>query len=926
MSPLNYKDTLKLPKTAFPMKANLPEREPEMLAWWEENDVYKQMVAHREGAKQYIMHDGPPYANGHIHHGHILNKVLKDFVVKYKNMTGFSAPFVPGWDCHGLPIERAVEQNMAKRLLQPTPRELRRECRQFAADFVEVQKEEFKRLGVLADWEDPYLTMKYHYEADIAREFGAFVAKGLVYEGKKPVYWCPACKTALAEAEIEYKDVKSPSIYVKFPFTDDIYEKFPQLKGKKGFVVIWTTTPWTLPSNLAISLHPAFVYVAEQVGDEVYILAQDLAGDFHQATDAPPGEVIMKARGAEFEGLHCRHPFLDRDSLLIIGEHVTLEAGTGCVHTAPGHGQDDYEVGIRYGLEPYAPVDKEGKFTGDVPLFEGRFVFDCDKDVINLLREKGMLVKVSWIKHSYPHCWRSHDPIIFRATPQWFIGVDRQNLRQNAINAIQAVKFIPQQGKGRLGAMLESRPDWCISRQRHWGVPIIAFHCRTCGNTLLDADVINHVADIFGEKSADAWFDLTEQELLPGGTTCPSCGGLDFEKDRAILDVWFDSGVSHTAVVQRRYGPDARADLYLEGSDQHRGWFQSSLLTSVGVSGDAPYKTVVTHGFVVDGQGRKLSKSAKNFVTPQKTIDRQGAEIFRLWVAAENYKEDIRISDKILRTLVDSYRKFRNTFRFILGNLGGFDPEKDMVADEDLLPIDRFALTNFRKLVKRVLQAYDDFDFHVIYQGLISYTFTDLSAFYMDITKDRLYCDAQGGLERRSAQTGLYKILRSMLLMLAPILSFTAEEAFRELPKLSGDPKSIFLADMVSPEAFPQDEKLDAKFAILSEVRTTVLSTLETARENGEIGHPLEAFIKLRARKGSPWLAVLQEFEGLLPELFVVSAVSIDSFEGPDAFEVGFEHAPGQKCRRCWNYSTTVGRDTEFPEVCERCAGVLREV
>ena len=924
MSPLNYKDTLKLPKTAFSMKANLPKMEPNMLKWWEENDIYQKMVNHRSNAKQYIMHDGPPYANGHIHHGHILNKVLKDVVVKYKNMVGFSAPFVPGWDCHGLPIERAVEEIMTKQGLQPGPGELRKACRQFAGEFVDVQKEEFQRLGILADWENPYLTMEYHYEADIARNFGAFVAKGLVYEGQKPVYWCPTCKTALAEAEVEYKDIKSPSIYVKFPFTDDIYQKFPQLKGKKGFVVIWTTTPWTLPSNLAISLHPDFVYVAEQVGDEVWILAGDLAADFHQAVEIPPGEVVMKAKGTEFDGLHCKHPFLDKESLMIVGEHVTLEAGTGCVHTAPGHGQEDYEVGQRYGLEPYAPVDKEGKFTADVPLFEGRFVFDCDKDVIKLLQEKGMLIKVSWMKHSYPHCWRSHDPVIFRATPQWFIGVDRGNLRKDAINAIRDVNFIPPQGKGRLSSMIERRPDWCISRQRHWGVPIIAFHCEDCGKTLLNADVINHVADIFEEKSADAWFELTQQELLPKGTTCPECGGSNFEKEMAILDVWFDSGVSHFAVVKHRYGPDAKTDLYLEGSDQHRGWFQSSLLTSVGVSGEAPYKNVVTHGFVVDGKGKKLSKSAKNFVAPQKTIDRRGVEILRLWVAAENYKEDIRISEQILKTLVDSYRKFRNTFRFILGNLGDFNPETDMVSDADLLAIDRFALSNFRKVTARVLQAFDTFDFHVIYQTLISYTFTDLSAFYMDITKDRLYCDAASSLKRRSAQTGLYRILRSMLLMLAPILSFTAEEAFRELPKLPEDPESIFLTDMTSPQDFPQDEELDAKFAILREVRARVLSILEDARSKGEIGHPLEALIKLQARKGTPYLAILQEFETILPELFVVSAVTVEPFDGPTDFDADFEHAPGGKCQRCWNYSISVGKDTDFPDVCERCANVLR--
>ncbi len=925
MGTTNYKDTLKLPKTAFPMKANLPKREPDMLRWWEEHDIYHKMVEHRDGAPRYIMHDGPPYANGHIHHGHILNKVLKDIVVKYKNMSGFSAPFVPGWDCHGLPIERTVEDNLSKAGVHATPQQLRKKCRTFAAEFVGIQKEEFKRLGVLADWDDPYLTMNYHYEARIAREFGTFVAKDLVYQGQKPVYWCPVCKTALAEAEVEYKDVKSPSIYVKFPFTRDVYERFPKLKGKNGFVVIWTTTPWTLPSNLAISLHPDFTYVAEQVGDEVLILAEDLTAGFHQATGVPTGEVLMRAKGKEFEGLHCRHPFLDQDSLLIVGEHVTLDAGTGCVHTAPGHGQEDYEVGIRYGLKPYAPVDEEGRFTRDVPMFEGRFVFDCDKDVIALLKERDMLIKASQVEHSYPHCWRSHDPVIFRATPQWFIGVDRKNLRQDAISAIQDVKFIPPQGKTRLTAMLEGRPDWCISRQRHWGVPIIAFKCKTCGHTLLDASVVAHVADIFEEHSADAWFEMSEAELLPAGTKCPECGGTAFEKDSAILDVWFDSGVSHAAVVKRRYGADARADLYLEGSDQHRGWFQSSLLASVGARGEAPYKSVVTHGFVVDGEGKKLSKSARNFVAPQKTIDRQGAEIFRLWVAAENYKEDIRISDQILRTLVDSYRKFRNTFRFMLGNLGDFDPSRDMVPDGELLPVDRYALANFGRLVQRVLDAYDAFDLHVIYQNLVNYTFTELSAFYLDITKDRLYCEAGASPKRRSAQTGLYRILRGMLLMLAPVLSFTAEEAYQQMPKLPEAPESIFLCDMVRPQDFPVDEQLDSKFGLLREVRTRVLAVLEQARGDGQIGHPLEASIALKARKGSPYLSVLHEFGAFLPELFVVSAVTVEEFDGPDAFDVAFAHAPGGKCQRCWNYSTTVGSDPDFPDVCARCAGVLRQ-
>ena len=818
-----------------------------------------------------------------------------------------------------------MENKLKKEKRSVTPTQLRKECRTFAKGFVDVQREEFKRLGVLADWENPYLTMTYDYEAEIARKFGEFVEQGYVYQGKKPVYWCPTCKTALAEAEVEYKDIASPSIYVKFPFTEDFYEKFPQLKGKDGYVVIWTTTPWTLPANLAIALHPEFDYVIEDTGDELLLFAEGLSASFHQATGIPQGKVVLKAKGTEFENLRCKHPFIDRYSIVILGEHVTLDAGTGCVHTAPGHGEEDYEVGLKYGLEPYAPVNEEGRFTSDVPEYQGRFVFDTDKEIIQLLKDKGLLIKEEKLTHAYPHCWRSHDPVIFRATPQWFISVDHNDLRKKAIDEIGGVRFVPKQGYERLRSMLESRPDWCISRQRAWGVPIIAFTCQDCGEIILDENIVYHVAEIFAEKGADAWFELDVKDLVPQGFKCPKCGSKHLTKEETILDVWFDSGVSWSPVIKARYGDDAVPDLYLEGSDQHRGWFQSSLLAAVGTTGKAPYKTVVTHGFVVDGQGKKLSKSAGNFIPPERIINRYGVEILRLWVAAEDYKDDIRISDEILKTLVDAYRKFRNTFRFMLGNLSDFDPNKDMLNYDELLAVDKYALSRFSRLIDKVLKAYENFDFHVIYHTLVEYTFKDLSAFYLDISKDRLYCEVPWGKKRRSTQTVFYKILRGMLIMLAPILSFTTEEAYQELPKLENDPDSIFLLDMINVQDYPFDEVLEREFEVILDIRKEVLAVLENSRKVKEIGHPLEATIVLQIGRDSRLLSIVKKYKDALAEYFVVSAVEIEETDGKDIHIIQ-KKAEGSKCNRCWMYSPTVGQDPEFPDVCARCASVLRTV
>ncbi|NOZ02038.1 MAG: isoleucine--tRNA ligase, partial [Deltaproteobacteria bacterium] len=791
----DYKKTLMLPRTAFPMKAHLAQREPETLAAWKKGRIYQKMVAAaaERGGEPFLFHDGPPYANGHLHHGHILNKVLKDIVVKSRNMTGSPCEYVPGWDCHGLPIEHAVEKEIGREAARSDPQGLRRKCREFALKWVNIQRDEFERLGGMGEWDSPYLTMTPEYEALIEREFGKFVETGAVYQGKKPVLWCHVCETALADAEVEYQQSVSPSVYVKFPFKTGFGERIPELAGREGAVVIWTTTPWTLPANLAISLHPDETYVAEDVDGETWILAEKLFDGFHEEVGREPGDIFARFIGKALDGAVCSHPFIDRESLVIVGEHVTMDAGTGCVHTAPGHGEEDFDIGLKYGLDAYAPVNEQGKFTSDVPEFQGRLVFDCDEDIVALLEERGALIARKDFEHQYPHCWRSHNPVIFRATPQWFISVDKTGLRKAALEAIDGVKFIPAWGRDRIGGMLKSRPDWCISRQRHWGVPIVALTCRDCGEAATTRELVDHVASVFEKDGADAWFDRDLADLTPDGFSCPKCGGTSFDKVRDILDVWFDSGTSYAAVMEKRYGYKRPVDLYLEGSDQHRGWFQSSLLASVGTRGQAPYRAVLTHGFVVDGNGRKLSKSLGNFIPPDRLLRRYGAELMRLWTAAQDYRDDIRLSDEILKRLVDSYRKMRNTLRFMLGVVSDMDPDSDMVEHDELLPPDRWALHRFGEVVSKVRNAYTEYEFHSVVRTLLDFMTTELSSFYLDIGKDRLYCDLADGMRRRSVQTVIYRILKDTIILLAPILSFTAEEAWGHLPGKEGNPESVFL-------------------------------------------------------------------------------------------------------------------------------------
>ncbi len=926
---MDYKTTLNLPKTDFPMKANLKDLEPRMIGKWQQENVYALMQQAGEGKKTYILHDGPPYANGHIHIGHALNKILKDIIVKFKSLKGFRSPYVPGWDCHGLPIEHQVLKNLGPKKEGMSQAEIRKLCREYAEKFIHIQREEFKRLGVFGDWDHPYLTMNYAYEAAIVRELGKFVGNAGVYKGKKPVYWCGFDETALAEAEVEYADHESPSVFVRFelPHAD---KALPSLKGKKTAIVIWTTTPWTLIANLAVALHPQFEYVTVETGGQVLILAEGLLKQSLEKFGIKEYHVLEKFKGSKLEGLRARHPFLDRESLVILGDHVTLDAGTGAVHTAPGHGQEDYEVGLKYGLEVYAPVDQKGRFTKEAGEFAGQHVFKANKGIIELLKSRGALLAEEKISHSYPHCWRCKNPVIFRATEQWFISMKSNELLKKTIENIHTVNWVPAWGKDRILGMMENRPDWCISRQRAWGVPIIAFTCSKCNELLLDQKVVDHVAEIVGKEGADAWFLHTPAELLPAGTKCKKCGSTDLVKEMDILDVWFDSGVSHAAVLKQRPELAWPADMYLEGSDQHRGWFQSSLLTSVGTTGKAPFRTVLTHGFTVDGSGKKMSKSSGNVVAPQEVIDKYGAEVLRLWVSAADYRDDIRISQEILTHLAEAYRRIRNTSRYLLGNLADFDPATDKVADKDLLEIDRWALLKLQKLIQRVEKAYDEFEFHVVFHSVHNFCAVDMSAFYLDILKDRLYTAKTKSIERRSGQTAMHAVLSAMVRLMAPVLSFTADEVWSYMQESKKD-KSVFLASF--PPVMNQylDKGLEERWDRIIAVRGEAAKVLEALRRDKKIGHSLDAEVRLYA---SPELRqFLGNYEKDLAFIFIVSSVTIESeSDAPaDAFtsdvvkglRIAAVTAKGEKCGRCWMYSNTVGTVKEHPQICSRCAGNL---
>ncbi|MHB8417048.1 MAG: isoleucine--tRNA ligase [Myxococcales bacterium] len=942
----DYKASTNLPRTDFAMKANLPQTEPARVAAWEASGTPAAMLA-AAGGEPYTLHDGPPYANGHIHQGHMLNKVLKDFVAKYRTMSGRPAKVFPGWDCHGLPIELAVDKELGPKKRDMSKVDIRKACRAHAQRFIDIQREEFRRLGVFMAWDEPYTTMAYAYEARIVRELGKVVRAGAVYRGKKPVYWCIHDRTALAEAEVEYEDHESPSIYVAFPLTGGLGKLLPALGDRPVDLAIWTTTPWTLPANLAIAVHPTFEYLVYELRGRATVVAWDrlvpflsavapeeLAADRRELTRqiaagdlaclrsdavfAHPSRILGFFAGRELEGLHYRHPFLDRVSPVILGEHVTLEAGTGLVHTAPGHGQEDYAAGRRYGLPPLAPVDASGHFTDEAgPAWAGKQIFQANPEIVLALANAGALLNRPGesLKHSYPCCWRCKRPVIFRATDQWFISMDATSLRQRALAAVEGVEWIPSWGHDRIRGMLEGRPDWCISRQRAWGVPIPALYCEGCGESLLDAAILDRVAERFETEGADAWFVRPAADFLPEGRRCPKCQGAVFRKEEDILDVWFDSGVSHAAVLDAR-GVRLPADLYLEGSDQHRGWFQSSLLCNLaaGRTG-APYRRCLTHGFVVDEKGQKLSKSLGNYIDPQKLLAQHGAEIVRFWAAAANYEQDVPLSEGIMKQLAEGYRKIRNTLRFALGNLYDFDPARDRVAPERLPIVDRYFRSLLHRFVGRVREAYEAHNFNQVHHEATYLCSTTLSALYFDLLKDRLYCSGAQDPERRAAQTVLHEIADVLCRTLAPILSFTCEEAYGFLP---GHRASVFAAGIPPVDAAALDEPLEGRMGALLEIRASVQKRLEDLRRDKVIGSSLEAQVRLPGTKTPAEKAALDFFRtggGSLEELFIVSAVA----EGGD-LEIAV--AQGRRCERCWKHLPEVPED---PPLCRRCQRIVQE-
>jgi isoleucyl-tRNA synthetase len=928
---MDYKQTLNLPSTEFPMKANLARREPEQLKEWEQQKLYEAIRKASKGREPFILHDGPPYANGHIHIGTALNKILKDIIVRSRQMAGFDAVYVPGWDCHGLPIEHNVDKELGEKKKSLTRSQVRKLCRTYAEKFIDIQREEFKRLGVMGDWTHPYLTMNYEYEAVIARECMKFGLSGDLTRSKKPIHWCFTCQTALAEAEIEYQDEPTASIYVKFPLKDDLAADHPALAGRKVSVVIWTTTPWTLPANLAVALHPDFEYVAVDVGNgEVYVLAKDLADACMRTFGVRDYSVLAGLDPRRLERKRCRHPLYGRDSVIVLGTHVTLDAGTGCVHTAPGHGREDYEVGLQYGLDAYSPVDDRGRFMPDVDFFSGQFVFEANRRISAKLKEEGFLVSEGAFKHSYPHCWRCKQAVIFRATPQWFISMDKTGLRRKSLEEIDRVQWIPAWGRERIYGMIENRPDWCVSRQRAWGVPITVFYCEKCEELHLDEEIVDRVYRLFAEHGADIWFEREAADILPPGARCRKCGHDGFVKEVDILDVWFDSGVSHAAVLEVRQELRWPADLYLEGSDQHRGWFHSALLTAVGTRSRAPYKSVLTHGFVVDAEGRKMSKSLGNVIAPKQVIDKYGAEILRLWVSASDYREDIRISDNILSQLSDAYRRIRNTCRFMLGNLYDFKPETDAVPAGRMLEIDRFTLHKLQLLVEKARRAYDLYEYHTIYHALHNFCAIDLSALYLDILKDRLYTSPAGSLERRSAQTVLTALLDALARIMAPILPVTAEEVWRHMPAAPGKAASIHMALLPAPDAALMDAGLAERWERLLQVRGEVTKALEEARVKKLIGHALDAAVTLSA--GGELYEALAPHAAELRSLFIVSAAELlkdTALEGAvestevKGLRIRVEPAAGLKCERCWVHETSVGESAEHPGICGRCRTAL---
>jgi len=994
--PLDLKATVNLPKTSFAQKANLTQREPERLARWKQMDLYHEICRARAGRPIFLLHDGPPYANADIHIGTAMNKILKDFIVKSHSMMGYDAPYVPGYDCHGLPIELFVDKKLGAKKSQMTPVSIRKACREHAAQALKRQTRDFQRLGVLGDWEDPYLTMSNAYEAETARLFGRFVGRGYVYKGARPVYWCIHDQTALAEAEVEYKEHTSPSIYVKFPLPEDqvreLEKRIGELRnsmsgaasdqseidnrqspiGKPVFVLIWTTTPWTLPANLGIAVNPNFDYAAVDIGNEIYIVAKDLVEAVAEKCGLQPARIVASFPGSALEGLQARHAWIDRPSLLMTGEHVTLggeadaeteidvafaqkkgtgKAGTGCVHTAPGHGHDDFVIGQQYreqlaplydqlreagvlggqmkGAEVYCPVDNAGRFAPEVEGFAGQSVFEANDQIVEFLRGNGALVFTEQYPHRYPHCWRCHNPVIFRATPQWFISMDRsveeaRSLRTGALSEVERVNWVPGWGRDRMRNMLKGRPDWCVSRQRVWGVPIPAFYCVACGETIADEKVIDHVSSIFARETADAWYAREPEYLLPDGFACPRCEGSIFTKETDILDVWFDSGSSSIAVLVAERHLPWPADVYIEGPDQHRGWFNSSLMVGLAARDQAPYNTVITHGWTVDGEGKAMHKSAGNAMPSDEVVSKQGAEILRLWVASSDYQEDVRVSPEILNRMVDAYRKLRNTARYALGNISDFDPDRDQVSESELWEIDRWALAVTREVTRKAVDSFKRFDYTTVYHALYAFATVTLSNVYMDILKDRLYTFAPKAAGRRSAQTALYQIVDAFTRLLAPFLCFTADEIWEALP--GKRVASVHLAEFPDGTAHEGDNALlkrwdEREMGILF-IRSEVQGALEQKRNEKLIGASLEARVKLAV--GPDHYELLKACEDQLPAIFIVSQVELLE-STTDKIEIEVEHARGAKCERCWNWSETVGQYPEFPTIDARCVRQLKE-
>jgi len=924
---MNYSETINLPKTSFSMKANLKEKEPKIQKKWLEMGLYQKIREARKGAERYILHDGPPYATGDLHIGTVMNKVLKDFVVRYETMRGKDSPYVPGWDCHGLPIEYKVMQLLGNEYKEMSPDEIRRLCREYAEKYVKYQKEQFQRVGVSGDWERPYLTMSPDYEAAVMD-----VLLHILYRQLRPIHWCYSCETALAEAELEYKMVEGPSIYVRFPVEEAVKESFG-LDDEKVNFLIWTTTPWTLPANVAVALGPDIDYAAVRIGEEVVILAERTIERVMEEAGLSKWEKLGTVKGEELEGMLYTHPFIKRRGRLILADFVTLEQGTGTVHIAPGHGKEDYDVGRKYGLEILSPVDGRGRFTEEFPEQMGVLVFDADAAIIEDLKKRGALFASGSVEHSYPHCWRCGAPLIFRATEQWFISVEHDGLRQRLLEFIKHIRWVPSWGKTRISAMVRERPDWCISRQRYWGVPIPAVRCDDCGSVTLDADVLRRVRDVFAEEGADSWFRKPLEEFLPEGFKCPNCDGANLKKENDILDVWFESGSSYSPILMKRDDMAFPADLYLEGSDQHRGWFQTALLTAVAAFQTPPYKTVLTHGFVVDEEGRKMSKSLGNFISVDEVLSHYGADIVRLWVASIDYQSDINTSLGLIGTAVEPYRKIRNTFRFILGALSDFDPKKDVVPYSEMGELDRWALAVCQAMIETAHSAYSDFQFHIFFQRFFRFCVVELSSFYFDVIKDRLYCESASSPKRRSSQTALLQVGSAIIRLIAPILVHTAEEAFEHLP-IEEKEESVHLALLPVVDEELYDRKLIERYERFFTIRHEVARIIEKLRNEGKVRSSLEVSVKLSAEERGLREFLLSFGEESLAELLIVSEVSVSeeppegSVAGQDITDLRLLLKPTEhtKCARCWRHLPDVGEDEAYPDICRRCASVVAEL